>query len=1044
MLNPFLSEEDLLKRILQDFGVVSREEIKGGRLAGVTKQELIDTLYDFLLGLIPLKASAVLIIDEAQNLPLPVLEQIRILSNLETDKEKLLQIILVGQLNLQTLLRSPEMRQLDQRVSIRYRARSRSIARRVAGYVAHRLRLPADRRRSRFAPKALDAGAPPVGRHPAPHQSDLRSRAAGGVFGPRQPHHAGMVDARGREPRPARGSACVARLVSGGASICRGAVVAAGVGCRRRLGARYLYERFADRRRRGRERCAPASVPRGDCRRRSRQPTADADDASPDRFSSVPMPLPVARRERPADDRLARDVRLFGVYYAEVDLGIARPLAARACRGVHLIAGGAPRRERRRAVARRACVRSRRASAIGMAPCVRHDARLGVAHRTMSLILDALRRRSSRPQTPTERRRRRARRRRARDARLSATSGGRPVAAQRLLLYGARGRGDRLCRPVAADRVARAARAAATGAGARAAAGGRDAPAPQRRRLRVAALIGRRLPAAGVAACAVGRRPGRQRSAGNAVRADARADPTRRPAPPAPLRSRRRLRRDRRRCGRATLGRACDRVATCAVARRRRARPSGAARTPRPAASAQPPATIISGSRSTTSASAISRTRSCTTARCSSATTSSAEVHNNLGLLYQDQGQLDDAIEGVSAGDRASIPSTSRAHNNLGVALMRVGPLDGAAAEFRVALAADPRNVESLVNLALAQKAAGRAADARDLLRRAVGIDPRNAGAHYNLAVVADEAGDAAMAVEHYRAFLKLRRRHARRARRPGPRAARRTGRVAPPPAWSFPASLGHIPGMTDRPNARRDSTTSFAKTAVSAFRRIPRQARSSRTNSIYAEAERDPEAFWARFAGELEWSPPWDTVLDWQPPHAKWFVGGKLNASVNCLDRHVRGPRRNKAAIIWEGEPGDRRTLTYFDLLSRGLGVRERAEVARREEGRSRRASTCRSFPSSPIAMLACARIGAVHSVVFGGFSAESLRDRINDAQARAAHHRRRRLPPRADRAAQAGRRRGARRHAVDRARRRRRSAAGAAMPVHDARRGAITGTTS
>src|SRR5207253_5189088 len=107
VLNPFLTEEDLLKRILQDFGVVSRDEAKAGRLSNVTKQELIEALYDFLLSLIPLHASAVLIIDEAQNLPLPVLEQIRILSNLETDKEKLLQIILVGQLNLQTLLRSP-------------------------------------------------------------------------------------------------------------------------------------------------------------------------------------------------------------------------------------------------------------------------------------------------------------------------------------------------------------------------------------------------------------------------------------------------------------------------------------------------------------------------------------------------------------------------------------------------------------------------------------------------------------------------------------------------------------------------------------------------------------------------------------------------------------------------------------------------------------------------------------------------------------------------------------------------------------------------
>jgi general secretion pathway protein A len=154
VLNPFLTEEDLLKRILQDFGVISRDEIKAGRMANVTKQELIETLYDFLLSLIPLKASAVLIIDEAQNLPLPVLEQIRILSNLETDKEKLLQIILVGQLNLQTLLRSPEMRQLDQRVSIRYELKPLD-AETVAAYVAHRLTIAGGGAAVSFTPKAL-------------------------------------------------------------------------------------------------------------------------------------------------------------------------------------------------------------------------------------------------------------------------------------------------------------------------------------------------------------------------------------------------------------------------------------------------------------------------------------------------------------------------------------------------------------------------------------------------------------------------------------------------------------------------------------------------------------------------------------------------------------------------------------------------------------------------------------------------------------------------------------------------------------------------
>ena len=155
------------------------------------------------------------------------------------------------------------------------------------------------------------------------------------------------------------------------------------------------------------------------------------------------------------------------------------------------------------------------------------------------------------------------------------------------------------------------------------------------------------------------------------------------------------------------------------------------------------------------------------------------------------------------------------------------------------------------------------------------------------------------------------------------------------------------------------------------------------RDESVYAEAERDPEAFWAKFAGELEWSRPWDKVLEWQPPHAKWFVGGRLNASVNCVDRHVRGPRRNKAALIWEGEPGDRRTLTYFDLFRevskfanvlRSLGVGKGDRVA----------IYLPLVPELAISMLACARIGAVHSVVFGGFSAESLRDRINDSACR------------------------------------------------------------
>jgi acetyl-CoA synthetase len=152
---------------------------------------------------------------------------------------------------------------------------------------------------------------------------------------------------------------------------------------------------------------------------------------------------------------------------------------------------------------------------------------------------------------------------------------------------------------------------------------------------------------------------------------------------------------------------------------------------------------------------------------------------------------------------------------------------------------------------------------------------------------------------------------------------------------------------------------------------------------SIYTEAERDPEGYWERFARELEWTSPWSRVLDWQPPHAKWFVGGRLNASVNCVDRHARGSRGTKPAIIWEGEPGDRRTLTYQDLL-RDVSRFANVLKARGVQKGDRVAIYMPLVPELAIAMLACARIGAVHSVVFGGFSAESLRDRINDAQAK------------------------------------------------------------
>ncbi len=151
----------------------------------------------------------------------------------------------------------------------------------------------------------------------------------------------------------------------------------------------------------------------------------------------------------------------------------------------------------------------------------------------------------------------------------------------------------------------------------------------------------------------------------------------------------------------------------------------------------------------------------------------------------------------------------------------------------------------------------------------------------------------------------------------------------------------------------------------------------------VYEEADRDPEAFWAKAAAELHWFRPWDKILSWELPYAKWFVGAKTNLSYNCLDRHLQTARRTKTAVLWEGEPGDSRRLTYEELhrevckcanVLKALGVRRGDRVT----------IYLPMIPELPIAMLACARIGAPHTVVFGGFSAESLRDRINDAKAK------------------------------------------------------------
>jgi acetyl-CoA synthetase len=153
---------------------------------------------------------------------------------------------------------------------------------------------------------------------------------------------------------------------------------------------------------------------------------------------------------------------------------------------------------------------------------------------------------------------------------------------------------------------------------------------------------------------------------------------------------------------------------------------------------------------------------------------------------------------------------------------------------------------------------------------------------------------------------------------------------------------------------------------------------------AIYQRALADPEGFWAEAAATLDWFRPWDTVLDWNPPWARWFVGGQINACYNCVDRHVKTFRKDKAAIIFEGEPGDTRVLTYEDLyrevnlfaavLQEQLGVRTGDRVA----------FYMPMIPELAIGVLACARIGAPHTVIFGGFSAEALRERINDSQAK------------------------------------------------------------
>ena len=149
----------------------------------------------------------------------------------------------------------------------------------------------------------------------------------------------------------------------------------------------------------------------------------------------------------------------------------------------------------------------------------------------------------------------------------------------------------------------------------------------------------------------------------------------------------------------------------------------------------------------------------------------------------------------------------------------------------------------------------------------------------------------------------------------------------------------------------------------------------------IYDEAAKDPAAFWAEQANSLNWFKKWDTILEWDEPFANWFVGGKINVSYNCLDRHVNSWRKDKAAFIWEGEPGEQRTLTYAELhreTAKFANVLKKLGVLRGD----RVALYMPLVPELAIAMLACSRIGATHTVIFGGFSADAIRDRVNDGK--------------------------------------------------------------
>ncbi|MBM3863376.1 MAG: acetate--CoA ligase [Verrucomicrobia bacterium] len=187
---------------------------------------------------------------------------------------------------------------------------------------------------------------------------------------------------------------------------------------------------------------------------------------------------------------------------------------------------------------------------------------------------------------------------------------------------------------------------------------------------------------------------------------------------------------------------------------------------------------------------------------------------------------------------------------------------------------------------------------------------------------------------------------------------------------------------MSTKPASSRKSSVGKVHLPPKAFAAKARIGSMAAYERLYRESIKRPTDFWAREAKDLQWRKPWTKTLVWKAPFAKWFVGGKLNVCENCVDRHAEGPRRNKAAILWEGEPGDRRTLTYGQLHREVCRFANALEAAGVRSG-DRVLIYMPMVPEAAIAMLACARIGAVHNVVFGGFAADAIADRLEDSGA-------------------------------------------------------------